>query len=239
LLAAALGDDNVRFDASNVLRAVDPRRAKELGLDQPAAADLQSLRLVLDDAQRQPAECEAAAKALAALGDAGCAVLISAFENPRVAPIAARAFRVAAPSAVRLLLAALAHEVPAVRASAAEALGQLGAPAGDAAAQLVPLLKDSDRDVRYRAVRALHEFGPRAAPAVAALSEVILNPQELEPTRQWGIKTLVVSLPDTHDAVVKALIAAANDKGNYGVSQLARQQLLKIDAQAAAAAGIR
>jgi HEAT repeat protein len=78
-------------------------------------------------------------------------------------------------------------------------------------------LKDEDRNVRYRAVHALHELGVKAKPAVVTLAEVILDSRELEATRQWAIKTLVVTLPETHDDVVKALVAASGEDANYGV----------------------
>ena len=48
-----------------------------------------------------------------------------------------------------------------------------------------------------------------------------------------------VALPETHEAAVKALIEASKEETNYGVRQLARQQLLKIDRKAAEAAGIK
>ena len=52
-------------------------------------------------------------------------------------------------------------------------------------------------------------------------------------------ETLLVTLPQTHDVVVKALITASKDKANYGVSQLARQQVRIIDLKAAEEAGVK
>jgi HEAT repeat protein len=137
------------------------------------------------------------------------------------------------------LVEVLKHERSDVRATAADALGHIGPEAGGAAAELIRLLKDENRDVRYHAVRALHELGQNAKPAVSSLTEIILDSRELEPTRQWAIKTLVVTLPETHDDVVKALIEASHEDANYGVKQLARQMLRQVDADAADAAGIR
>ena len=77
--------------------------------------------------------------------------------------------------------------------------------------------------MRYRAVRALHELGPKAKLAVPVLSEIVLNTTEPEATRNWAIKTRVT--------------ASAEDV-YYGVRQLAREQLRKIDSEAADAAGI-
>ena len=132
-------------------------------------------------------------------------MLTAAFEQQQVARTAAEAFANAAPEAVPALVAVLSHKLPAVRATAADALGHIGPDASDATPNLIRLLKDTDRDVRYHAVRALHEFGSNAKPAIPALAEVMLDSRELEATRQWSIKTLIVTLPETHDAVVKAL----------------------------------
>ena len=100
------------------------------------------------------------------------------------------------------------------------------------------LLSDQDRQVRYCGVRALHELGPKAKPAVPVLSEIILNAKEPEAVRNWAIKTLIVTLPETHDEVVKTLIEARAEDVNYQVRQVAREQLRKIDPEAADAAGI-
>jgi hypothetical protein len=67
----------------------------------------------------------------------------------------------------------------------------------------------------------------------------MLDSSQREPARQWAILTLCNTLPDTHDEVVKGLIKAGHDKGNYGVSSLAKLQLRKIDRKAAEAAGLR
>ena len=188
---------------------------------------------------RRPDERSAAAKSLAALGDKGYAVLVGAFEQKQLSRTAASAFAEAGTPAVSVLVNVLSHKRPDVRATAADALGHIGPSATDATPDLIHLLKDQDRDVRYHAVRALHEFGQKAKPAIPALTAVILNSKEQEPARQWAIKALLVTLPETHEAVVKALIEASDEKINYGVRQLARQHLRKIDPEAAKAAGIK
>ncbi len=238
-LLKSLDDDRLRFDAAFVLRKVDPARAKKAGLDQPAPADVPALRLVLFDPHRDANDHVSAATELAALKGAGVPVLIEALQNERTSRIAATAFGTAGAVAVPALVEILGHQDPQVRASAADALAAMGPTAGTAAPRLVELLKDEDRNVRYHVVRVLHTFGKKAAPAVNALTEIILNERESEATRQWAIKTLVVTLPDTKDAVVQALIEASGDKTNYGVKQLARQFVLKIDGEAAKAAGIK
>ncbi len=238
-LLKALANEKTRFDACFILRKIDPIKAKQEGLFQPTPNDLPSLKLVFQEETRSAKDRKTAAGSLAKLGTIGQTVLIEAFGEPQIARTAAEAFAGADVKAVPLLKTALSDDSKEVRATTAEAVGHMGSRAGDAAEELTKLLKDEDRNVRYQAVRALHELGPKAKPAISALSKVIQNPRELEPTRQWAIKTLIMTLPETHEAVVKALIAACDEKANYGVRQLARQQLLLIDKKAAESAGIR
>jgi HEAT repeat protein len=239
LLAESIRDDKLRFDVSVVLREVDPATATQLGLDHPSAADLSSLRMVLYDESRPLSKRSDAAVALLSLGNDGTTVLVRAFEQPAIARISASAFSKADSTAVPALVEVFTHQRPEVRTAAADALGHIGPTASDAATHLIHLLKDQDRNVRYSAVRALHEFGQKAKPAVSALTEVILDSKELEPTRQWAIKTLIVTLPETHAEVVKALTEACKEETNYGVRSLAERQLRKIDLKAAEAAGIK
>ncbi len=241
-LVKSLSDQDVRFDAALALQRIDSARAKQAGVASPSIADLPSLSAVLLDETRTTESLQVAASSLAILGDGGFAVLIKAFGDSRIARTSAEAFAKADASAVPHLAKALRHPVPEVRLAAADAVGHMGLIAGGAVPGLTHLLKDQDRatrDVRYHAVRALHELGHHSAKAIPALGEVILNSAEQEPTRQWAIKTLIVTLPKTHDDVVKILINASGEKTNYGVRQLARSQLLKIDAKAAKAAGIK
>ena len=134
-------------------------------------------------------------------------MLVAAFDEKQVSQTAAKAFAKVGPVAVPALIEALSHEKPDIRMAAADALGHIGAAASAATPHLIRLLDDDDRNIRYHAVRALHTFGHQAKPAVSTLIEVINNAKESEPTRQWAIKTLIVTLPETHDVVVEALIA--------------------------------
>ncbi|MEK6233199.1 MAG: HEAT repeat domain-containing protein, partial [Planctomycetales bacterium] len=181
----------------------------------------------------------AAAAELASLDKPGVAVLIEAFEKEVIASAASKAFATVGPSALDALIVALAHEKPGVRAAAADAVGRIGPEARKAIPHLTRMFQDDDHDARLHAVRALDALGREAVPAVPDLIQVMLDSKQREPARQWAIMTLVNILPDARDAVVKALIQASRDKGNYGVSSLARQQLRKIDPKAAEAAGIR
>ncbi len=238
-LVKSLDDDKLRFDALLVLRQVDPARVKQLRLGQSTTADLPSLRIVLFDPSRNPAERVAAAMALGSVGKDAIPILAEAIEHQEFARTAARAFAKVGPVAVPRLIVALKHDRPDVRAAAADAIGHIGPAASQATPQLVELLKDGHRNVRYHAVRALHTFGKKAKPAVPVLAEVVLDAKESEPTRQWAIKTLIVTLPETHDVVVRTLIQASRDKSNYGVSSLARQQVRLVDVKAAEAAGVK
>ncbi|MCH9653227.1 MAG: HEAT repeat domain-containing protein [Planctomycetes bacterium] len=238
-LLNSLNNDKLRFDISVILMWVDPRAANQAKLDKATAADLPALRLVLNDLTRVPADRTAAATALASLGKEGVPVLVAAFEEPQVASIAARAIANVGSDAVPELIKLLTHEKTEVRMIATDALGYIGPEAGSAVSHLIPLLKESDRDLRYHTVRTLHRFGKKAKSAIPALTKVIIDSKESEATRQWSLKTLIVTLPETHDEVVKALIAASKEKLNYGVSSLAKQLVREIDLKAAEASGIK
>lgn len=238
-LRDSLDDESLRFDVSAILSKVDPDTARQAGVDKSTLADLTSLRLVLHDLTRSPQERAAAATALASLGKEGIDVLIKAFEEESIAQTAAAAFAEVGPDGVVRLIETLAHEQPGVRAAAADAIGRIGPAASEAVPHLVRLFKDNDHNVRYRAVLALDAFGQEASPAVPGLIELMLDSKQREPARQWAIMTLCNTLPGAHDEVVNGLIKASQDKGNYGVSSLAKSQLRKIDPEAAKAAGLR
>ena len=238
-LVTSLDDDKVRFDIALVLRKVAPGKARLAGVDRITRRDLAGLRIVLGDETRQTKHRARAASDLGSLGSAGVAALIEGFVAEHSRELAIGGFASADKAAVTALVKVLQDKQPPLRVAAARALEQLGPAARQAAPDLTRLLQDDDRNVRYHAVRALHELGPGAKEAVPALTKVILNAREQEPTRQWSIKALLVTLPETHDAVVKALIEATKEDQNYGVRQLARQKLKQIDAEAARAAGIQ
>lgn len=238
-LINSLNNDKIRFDISTILKRIDPQASKLAKQDKATPADLPALRLVLNDPTRDSTDQTAAAMALASLGKEAVPALIATFEEPQVSDTAAKAIAQVGPVAVPELIKLLSHETKEVRITAIDALGYLGPQAGKAVTQLIPLLKDSDRDVRYHTVRTLHRLGKNAKPAIPALTKVIINSKESEATRQWSLKTLIVTLPETHDQVVKALIEASQEKANYGVSSLAKQFIREIDPEAAKTAGIK
>jgi HEAT repeat protein len=238
-LLESLKNDNIRFDVSLVLLQVDAKAAQQAGLDKATEADVAALRLVLNDPTRVPAERTAAAEALASVGKAGISVLLVAFEEETYARTAAEAFAKSGPVAVPVLIETLSHKTPAVRSFTADALGHIGLAANAATPQLIKMLKDPDRDVRYHVVRALHTFGKKATPALPTLIEVLNNNSEAEATRQWAVKTMILTLPETHEVVIKALITASKEKNDYGISQLARQKARELDLKAAETAGVK
>ena len=238
-LVDTLTNEAIRFDATFVLLKLVPEKAKQLGLDKPSNADFASLRLVLFNAQRNSADHKRAAESLAQLGPAGIKILVEAFEESSLQRTSAEAFTHANVEAVPLLRPVLSHKDATVRATAILAIEHMGSKASAATSDLIRLLTDNDRNVRFRAVRALHAFGKKATPAIAALSKVIANSGEQEPTRQWAIKTLMVTLPETRDAVVKGLIGGAKEKRNYGVRQLALQFLKQLAPEEAKKISVR
>ena len=193
-LGESLDDDNIRFDVLVVLRSIDAVNTKQKGLAQPTVADLPSLREVLYDANRPAEDRTAAAASLITLGDEGFAVLIQAFEVQEIARTASEDFAKADSTDVPSLVKVLKHQQLDVRGSAADAQGHIGLAASGAVTDLIALLGDEDRDVRYHAVRALHELSPKAKLAVPVLIAIVLNTTEPEATRNWAIKTLVVTL---------------------------------------------
>jgi HEAT repeat protein len=232
-LTESLDEDSIRFDIAMVLRDIDSLAAKKTGVGSPSLADLRSLRLAMNDSTRELQERSTAANSLATLGEKGIDVLVVAFSDEEIADVASAAFANADAKSISQLTEALSHEQPEVRIAAANAVARLGPKGSEAVESLILLIEQEDRDVRYHAVRALHELGTGASPSVSALAKVILNEREQETTRTWAIKTLVVTLPKTRDAVVKALTAASGEEKNYGVRQLAKTQLQKIEKETA------
>lgn len=224
-LAAALANDAWRFDVAWVLRSGNSELIKELNLVEATIVDLPSCRAALADDTRSLDSRAFAAAQLAQLGEDGIRVLVDGLQTPDIASIAIAALPQGSEVARPMVVVFAKDQRPEVRAAAADALARLGV--GEST--LNQLLQDKDRNVRYRAVRALHELGPKAAPAVPALSNTILDPSESELTRQWALKTLVMTLPKTRAAVVKTMKEASQEDKNYGVKQLAIQLLKNID----------
>lgn len=225
-----------KFDVWLVLSQLNHEELARRKLQPPTLIELKK---VLDDDNRTLNEKEFAAAVVLKHGKRGCELLINYFSNDKLSDVAVQPFRSADPDAVPLLINALKNQEPLVRASAANSLEIMGPSASASVPALIDRLADEDKNVRYRVVRSLHEMGVHAKTAITGLKQIILNPRELEPTRQWALKTLIVTLPETHKEVVNALIEASNEKQNYGVSSLAKQLLKKIDPDAAKAAGIK
>lgn len=113
------------------------------------------------------------------------------------------------PSGVREISAGLRHPDARARAGAAEALGRLGAAAGDAAAALVETLKDPVPDVRAAAARALGRMAPQSA-AVAVPSLTLLVKDQPRAVRLAAIVALG-QMRTAAASAAKALSSATHD----------------------------
>jgi len=82
--------------------------------------------------------------------------------------------------AVPALIEALGADEAATRLQAARALSRMGPPASDAIPALVRALNDPDVRVRNQAARALGQIGSEAVPAIPALVDVLYEPVETE-----------------------------------------------------------
>jgi len=228
-LIAALKNDNIRLDASEALRRIDPETARKETVDQPTLADLAALEIAIRDPARDVKSRIAAVNSLAQLGEISAPILLSVFADAstEVSRASSSAFRKIGASAVPLLRRTMKDDSPLVRWTTADAIGAIGPDARDAVPDLIAAIQDPDRTVRHRAVNALSALGPSAEPAVPALIAVMQNPRDAEPTRQLAIKVLGRTGPKVRDAVIAALEESTED-GNFGVSSLAKQ--LKADA---------
>lgn len=231
LLMEALASDNIRLEAAEVLRRLDPAAAEQLGIDKPTKTDLNALRISLHNADKDVASRAIAADWLGQLGLDAAPILIAAFSDDKaqVASAASSAFRHVGASAVPLLREALKHESGRVRAVVINALAAIGADAKDALPDIVSALTDVDREVRHRAVKTLDVFGSASEPAIPALIAVMHNPRDSEPTRQLAVKTLARIAPPEHELTIVALRESTKDS-NYGVSSLAKQVLKTLEA---------
>ncbi|PYI53332.1 HEAT repeat domain-containing protein [Paenibacillus flagellatus] len=132
-----------------------------------------------------PAVSRCAAYGLAVAGEAALGGLLAALASDRDETAARAAFalgeqRAAAASApaVRALAALLERPSERLRQAAVDALGNVGAYRGDAAADagvaaLARALRDADVQVRFMAGLALAKWGARAEAAVPALVEAL------------------------------------------------------------------
>ena len=231
LLTDALVDSNVRLEAAEAIRKIDPVEAKRLGVEKPSSDDLAALGKSLLNAEKDIGARREAAKWLGSLGLEAAPILITAFADQQgeVVEASVAAFAAIGPPAVPLLKDALGHESAQVRAATVDAFAAIGPAAEDATADLITAVTDDDRNVRHRAVRALHLLGQPSEAVIRALIAVMQNPRDLEATRQLAIKALAGIAPPGHEDTIAALRESTQDK-NYGVSSLAKQMLQSLEA---------
>jgi HEAT repeat protein len=229
-LTAALARDVVRLEAAEALRQIDPAIARDLDIDRPTKADLNSLRLSLHNKEKDLDARIHAAESLGLLGLEAVPILIAAFvaEDDAVVRAATLAFRDIGAPAVPLLRETCKEESASLHAAAVQALAAIGLTACDAMPELIAALTDADRDVRHQAVRTLEAFGPAAQPAITALIAVMQNSRDLEATRQVALKTLARIATAKHEQILEALRESTKDS-NYGISSLAKQMLKKLE----------
>jgi HEAT repeat protein len=123
-----------------------------------------------------------------------------------------------------------------VRLLAAEALGRGGKSATEALPELRLLFKDEQGLVRVSAALAVWRIEGKAREPVAVLVEC-LGAQHL-PTRRTAATALGELGPDA-EAAFEALVEVYRNDPNVGVRQAAAAALKKINAKAAAKAGVR
>jgi len=109
---------------------------------------------------------------------------------------------------VAALVEQLASDDAAVRTAAADALGGLGAGAGEAVPALVDLLEHEDASTRASAARALGGIGPAAAEASPALVRRLADDEA--PVRAYAAFALG-RIGDSSQPVIEGLIARAVD----------------------------
>lgn len=212
-----------------VLRNADPRLrqdaaevAAQLGVRE--AAD--GLRAALDD--KNAAVAAWARAGLVKLGEPCPEHLLAAAkivregdaEAARQAAAAMALMKCPSPEAVRELIGALSRE-GANRASAARALGPMGAAAGEAVPVLMGLVKDKDAATRQAVLIALTGIGAPAVGAVPLLIEVLADPAPR--FRELAANALGAIGPGARQAI-PALNKATLD--NEGSVQLAARRAL-------------
>ena len=229
-VSAALSDDEIRLEAAEILRSIDPTAKPQANVAQVSAADLKALRISLTNVAKDVEARITAAGLLGQLGVLGAEELIAAFgdEQKEVRRAAAAAFAQIGVAGVPVLQQAIKHESAVVRASAADGLAAIGPDARAAVPQLIEALQDKDRTVRHRAVMALDAFRESAVDAIPALIAVLHNPRDMEATRQMAVKALLRTGPSARATIVTALKKASSDE-NYGVRSLAEDMLKKIE----------
>ena len=104
----------------------------------------------------------------------------------------------------------LGDKSPAVRAQAAQALGEMGEPAKAAAPALLELLKDTDATVRRQAVKALVELRPGPKVMLPLFEKIMADSDEAAQMR------MLHAVSEAGEAAVPGLInALKNEKVAY------------------------
>lgn len=206
----------------------------------PAVEALEPLRKALRD--EDVGLRQRAALALQAMGSAAAPAvpdLLRLLEDDDVAGFAADALGAVGPAALPLLLGALRHEDPFLRAAALEAI-----TASDAAPEALPgilgVLEDPRSEVRYQALRVLEKISPDKLGEHAEVRGVLDDDEAA--VRYLAAKLLVASGGETAAAAIAVLRDFVKDEGLANADRLeALGHLARAGSQAvpALAEGLR
>jgi len=222
-LAASLKDANP---------AVRERAARALGRFGPEASPVLPALL---DATRAADGAPAFADALAQVGPAVLPTLLKTLQDGKTEDSAwiLRALRGFGPPAVPVLIEALKHPTPNIRAAAAATLGDMGRDGADAVNPLFVLTGDASLEVRAAALRAL--VAQRADPGrlKPLLQTALASPNTdlrkagaagtaaLGGAAQLGVRGLLDLLADDHAAGRVAAVQALGQLGPKAASAVA------------------
>jgi HEAT repeat protein len=178
-------------------------------------------------------EREEATRDLIAFGESILPVLREAAKSPDF-EVAKRARQIITEieqkQTINSAVAGLIDSNPGKRASAAEALRQLGPAAQAAVPALIGLLKDPDSKVRNRSAAALGRIGQASREAVPALLEMALDEKEPQETRLLAVGSLWFIGPDAREALARvhrATEGKISAKAHQALHDLERKQQIR------------
>jgi len=123
---------------------------------------------------------------------------------------------------VQELIVSLKGQEPAVRASAARILGEMGGAGRPAVPDLVASLEDESRDVRQCAATSIGQIGPESPEAVPPLIGLLKD-------KEWQVRrAAAVSLGRLGDRRAEEPLKAARKDKTKSVSDAAKSALKEL-----------